>query len=494
MSKKRVHEIAKELKEHGIDLDNKEVVTELAALGYDVKSHSSSLEDDQATPRSSGSSRSGSPARRPHRPPPRASSSASAPPAPRCRTPTGTSTSRRPRRPTSRRPCMASRRGPGPGARAGRGGRGPRAVPRAAGPDGRGGAGDRGRPRRRARRRRGRGRRRCRTPFIRGAGRLRAHPGQAPPPGAAPPSARPPLRTSSPGGFRPAQIISKPPAQGMRPGAVPPGARPGSAPAGLRPGGAPPRGAVSQTGRPGGGTRPGDAGPFWLDRPQAGPRRHDAARWPRRSRCPGARRIPARSAHAPPHRHAGRRHQPADRAGPARDAVVHRRTRTSPSRRAARPSARCASSRWSPITSAAAASSSTSPRRRKTRQRGKKRATERDGAQVTAGDGQPALGPGAASPSAARRRSRPRRVRRRRSPRWPKRRRSSGSRRGSPSPSSAQRMGIKTVRHHPQADGRRHHGHGQPDGRRRHRGHHRRPTTAGRSRRSASRSRTTSPR
>src|SRR6188768_3024320 len=48
MSKKRVHEIAKELKSHGIELDNKEVVTELVSLGYDVKSHSSSLEDDQA--------------------------------------------------------------------------------------------------------------------------------------------------------------------------------------------------------------------------------------------------------------------------------------------------------------------------------------------------------------------------------------------------------------------------------------------------------------
>jgi translation initiation factor IF-2 len=43
MSKKRVHEIAKELKSHGIELDNKEVVNELVALGYDVKSHSSSL-------------------------------------------------------------------------------------------------------------------------------------------------------------------------------------------------------------------------------------------------------------------------------------------------------------------------------------------------------------------------------------------------------------------------------------------------------------------
>src|SRR4051812_47413452 len=49
MSKKRVHEIAKELKSYGIELDNKEVVTELVSLGYDVKSHSSSLEDDQAT-------------------------------------------------------------------------------------------------------------------------------------------------------------------------------------------------------------------------------------------------------------------------------------------------------------------------------------------------------------------------------------------------------------------------------------------------------------
>ena len=48
MSKKRVHEIAKELKDQGIELDNKEVVTELVSLGYDVKSHSSSLEDDQA--------------------------------------------------------------------------------------------------------------------------------------------------------------------------------------------------------------------------------------------------------------------------------------------------------------------------------------------------------------------------------------------------------------------------------------------------------------
>jgi translation initiation factor IF-2 len=49
MSKKRVHELAKELKNHGIELSNAELVEKLHALGYDVKSHSSSLEDDQAT-------------------------------------------------------------------------------------------------------------------------------------------------------------------------------------------------------------------------------------------------------------------------------------------------------------------------------------------------------------------------------------------------------------------------------------------------------------
>lgn len=49
MSKKRVHEIGKELKEqHGIEFDNKAIVTELVSLGYDVKSHSSLLDGDQA--------------------------------------------------------------------------------------------------------------------------------------------------------------------------------------------------------------------------------------------------------------------------------------------------------------------------------------------------------------------------------------------------------------------------------------------------------------
>jgi translation initiation factor IF-2 len=48
MSKKRVHELAKALKEQGIELSNQELVEKLHAFGYDVKSHSSSLEDDQA--------------------------------------------------------------------------------------------------------------------------------------------------------------------------------------------------------------------------------------------------------------------------------------------------------------------------------------------------------------------------------------------------------------------------------------------------------------
>jgi translation initiation factor IF-2 len=48
MSKKRVHELAKQLKEQGIELSNQELVDRLHQLGFDVKSHSSSLDDDQA--------------------------------------------------------------------------------------------------------------------------------------------------------------------------------------------------------------------------------------------------------------------------------------------------------------------------------------------------------------------------------------------------------------------------------------------------------------
>ncbi len=48
MSKKRVHELAKQLKEQGIELSNQELVDRLHQLGFEVKSHSSSLDDDQA--------------------------------------------------------------------------------------------------------------------------------------------------------------------------------------------------------------------------------------------------------------------------------------------------------------------------------------------------------------------------------------------------------------------------------------------------------------
>src|SRR5512138_2226961 len=48
MSKKRVHDLGKQLKEQGIELSNQELVEKLHQLGYEVKSHSSSLEDDQA--------------------------------------------------------------------------------------------------------------------------------------------------------------------------------------------------------------------------------------------------------------------------------------------------------------------------------------------------------------------------------------------------------------------------------------------------------------
>src|SRR4051812_16426880 len=43
MGKKRVHELAKEL-----GLDNKDVLTRLQAAGLDVKSHSSSVYEDEA--------------------------------------------------------------------------------------------------------------------------------------------------------------------------------------------------------------------------------------------------------------------------------------------------------------------------------------------------------------------------------------------------------------------------------------------------------------
>lgn len=48
MAKKRVHEIAKEIKAQGIELEPKELLNELQALDFPVKSHSSSLDEDLA--------------------------------------------------------------------------------------------------------------------------------------------------------------------------------------------------------------------------------------------------------------------------------------------------------------------------------------------------------------------------------------------------------------------------------------------------------------
>ncbi len=48
MAKKRVHEIAKEIKAQGIELEPKELLSELQALDFPVKSHSSSLDEDLA--------------------------------------------------------------------------------------------------------------------------------------------------------------------------------------------------------------------------------------------------------------------------------------------------------------------------------------------------------------------------------------------------------------------------------------------------------------
>ncbi len=257
MSKKRVHEIAKELKAFGIDLDNKEVVTELAALGYDVKSHSSSLEDDQATsavqrivekrkpraapppatakgfvvrrrapgaeaPHTNGHQpESAAPAHEPeapqvvHAPEPQELTSAPepVPPAPEIQA-----------RPAAPEPVDATpapepvhvQSSPEPQA-------GPPPAPEAA----------------------------AAVESVPSAPHL--------PAGAQPASGRPPLRASTPG-FRPAQIISKPPAQGMRPGsASAPGLRPGSGPGGMRSGAMPPRASGSQAGVQGrpGGSRPG---------------------------------------------------------------------------------------------------------------------------------------------------------------------------------------------------------------------------------------------
>ena len=141
-------------------------------------------------------------------------------------------------------------------------------------------------------------------------------------PAAAPPVARPPLRASTPG-FRPAQIISKPPAQGMRPGSAPAvrvrvavRARPGPSRARRGPG-CPRR--VRARARRAPVCRPvRDRGRVLAPEPATarvapgGQGAHSAGR-------------PSRgSADAAAHRHPGGGHQPADGAVPAGDAIVHR--------------------------------------------------------------------------------------------------------------------------------------------------------------------------
>ena len=242
MSKKRVHEIAKELKAFGIDLDNKEVVTELAALGYDVKSHSSSLEDDQATsavqrivekrkPRAAPPpvAAKGFVVRRrapggevPHTNGAHVAEPVPAEPLPPAHEP----------EPPHAEPVAAPE---------------PAAEPVAAEP--------------------------AAPPPVPAAApepvRAQAPAEPAPPPPAepapaAPPPApaphRPPARAPA-GGFRPAQIISKPPPQGMRPGQVPARASAGAT-VSTRPGTTSRPGVQARGGsvpRPAGGSRPGGA-------------------------------------------------------------------------------------------------------------------------------------------------------------------------------------------------------------------------------------------
>ncbi|RPH69647.1 MAG: translation initiation factor IF-2 [Myxococcaceae bacterium] len=260
MSKKRVHEIAKELKAFGIDLDNKEVVTELAALGYDVKSHSSSLEDDQATSAVQRIVEK----RKPRAAPPPATAKGfvvrrrapgtDAPhtnghhpePATPAHEPVAAAPAAEPL--LAPEPPAAPESAPStpePVAAAPEPAHAPAAAPE--------------------------------PPAPPPAAAAEAAPEPAPHvPAPAQPPARPPLRASTPG-FRPAQIISKPPAQGMRPGSAP-AIRPGSGP-GLRPGSGAARGAgPGAPGRPGGvPPRPGvQARPGAGLRPGSGPR-HGAA-------------------------------------------------------------------------------------------------------------------------------------------------------------------------------------------------------------------------
>src|SRR5215467_211125 len=254
MSKKRVHEIAKELKAFGIDLDNKEVVTELAALGYDVKSHSSSLEDDQATSAVQRIVEKRKPRAAP--PPATAKGFVVRRRAPGAEVPH--TNGHQPEAAPAHEPAEPAREAvhapepvvapvapppaPEPQVRAAAPAEAPtRAV--AAAPEVH-----------------------ARTAAPAPAEPVAPPPPEPPPPAAQDPAAaqpaRPPLRASS-GSFRPAQIVSKPPPQGLRPGAGAgrPGSSTGARPGGPRPGvqtrsGVPPRPGA----RPGGSAAHGAQG------------------------------------------------------------------------------------------------------------------------------------------------------------------------------------------------------------------------------------------
>ena len=496
MSKKRVHEIAKELKGHGIELDDKEVVTELAALGYDVKSHSSSLDDDQAN----AAVQKILDKRKPKQ---------AAPPVTakgfvvrrRWRASAAVWNARKastcPRPPLLLSSQTAARRGSAAAAQPSRCRRGSRV--RSA----------------RARRRRGPARLPL-SPSLLLPPRLPAASAQPEPAAAeaptgsrparacaaaarlpAPPSLLPPPRLPClPHGPRP-RLPRRPPSPPLgsyaalpHSGEVPlalhsashagsadgptPGRRPLSSP--VRP-----AGASGVAGRPGGpqGGRPGGPGRVAVPvvrvataavpvvrvaipavpvapggrpgGPGSGPVRPTSARVqavaPRRAQAsaqPGqtspwsaACLTPRRrqeSASDAPHGHPGRRHLAPAHPGPPRHAVRRGSRSSTRWRRAGRPSARSASSRSSRITSAAAASSSTSPRTR-TRQRGKKRRPPKRRRRLQAGACTDLVWGRVAHPHPRQEEEAHQEGRRRpRSPRWPKRRRSSSSRRASASP------------------------------------------------------------
>ncbi|HTS82194.1 MAG TPA: translation initiation factor IF-2 [Myxococcaceae bacterium] len=259
MSKKRVHEIAKELKAFGIDLDNKEVVTELAALGYDVKSHSSSLEDDQAMSAVQRIVEKRKPRAAP--PPATAKGFVVRRRAPGGEVPHTNGHQPEPAAAPAHEPAAAHAEparepvhAPEPAVAAPPPAAPPvRAVPPPP-PEVEARAADVSEPVRAA------------VPESAAPSAVEETPEAAPPAAPQPPSAgRPPLRPAS-AGFRPAQIISKPPAQGLRSGSAPV-SRPGGP---ARTAGSPPGVAARTGGRPGVQARPASPRPGPGGSPRAG--------------------------------------------------------------------------------------------------------------------------------------------------------------------------------------------------------------------------------